>query len=78
MDIVYTRHAEQRMRQRKVRHEEVVETLEEPDEIQPGDNGGDMAIKRFGTREVRVVYMKTAPDTDLIYTEMKPRIQHRR
>jgi hypothetical protein len=56
MNLIYTRHAQQRMRQRKVRQGEVVETLEDPDEIIPNDNRGDIAIKRYGNREVRVVY----------------------
>lgn len=76
MNILYTRHAQQRMRQRKVREEEVVETLENPDEIIPGDNGGDMAIKRYGNREVRVVYTEPEEGTFLIYTVMKPRTHH--
>lgn len=78
MNIIYTHHAQQRMGQRKVRHEEVVETLEDPDEIVPGDNGGDMAIKRYGYREVRVVYAEPEEETFLIYTVMKTRIHHRK
>ena len=74
MNIIYTRHAEQRMHQRKVRHEEVSETLENPDEILAGNNGGSTAIKRFGSREVRVVYTEPEEDTFLIYTVMKPRV----
>jgi hypothetical protein len=34
MRIIYTRHARQRMRQRKVSEEQVEETLAEPDEVE--------------------------------------------
>jgi hypothetical protein len=77
MRIIYTRHARQRMRQRKVSEEQVEETLAEPDEIEAGDNGGNMAIRRYGGREVRVVYSELEEDTYLIYTVIKPRIQKR-
>ena len=46
MRIVYTHHARQRMAQRKISPEQVVETIELPDEILPGDNGEEIAIKR--------------------------------
>lgn len=77
MQIIYTRHARQRMRQRKVTEEQVEETLAEPDEIEPGDNGGDIAIRRYGAREVRIVFDEPEEDTYLIYTVIKPRIQKR-
>jgi hypothetical protein len=34
MRIIYTRHARQRMKQRKVSEEQVEETLAEPDEVE--------------------------------------------
>lgn len=77
MHIIYTRHARQRMKQRKVDPEQVEETLEMPDEIMPGDNGEEIAIKRYGSREVRVVYEETSTDTVVIYTVMKPRVRRR-
>lgn len=61
MNIVYSRHAKQRMAQRKISSEEVIETLETPDNILPGDNGEEIAIKQYGNREVRVVYEETGP-----------------
>jgi len=75
MRIIYTRHARQRMRQRKVTELQVEETLTKPDEIETGDNGGDIAIRRYGEREVRVVYGEPEQDTYVIYTVIKPRIQ---
>ena len=62
----------------KKSHEEVAETLESPDELLPGDHGGHMAIKRYGNREVRVVYVETEAETFLIYTVMKPRIHQKK
>jgi len=63
MQIIYTRHARQRMQQRKVEPKQVEETLEMPDDVLPGDYGEEIAIKRDGNREVRVVYEETSPDT---------------
>ena len=77
MRIIYTRHARQRMRQRGVTELQVEETLAEPDEIEPGDNGGDIAIRRYDGREVRVVFGKPEEDTYLVYTVIKPRTQKR-
>ena len=75
MEIIYTRHVQQRMAQRKIAAEQVLETLETPDEILPGDNGEEIAIKRFGNREIRVVYEETAPNRIVIYTVMKPKVR---
>ncbi len=74
MQIIYTRHARQRMKQRKVTEMQVEETLSEPDEIQLGDNGGDIAIRNYGEREVRVVYDEPEESTFIIFTVMKPRV----
>jgi hypothetical protein len=51
MQIIYTRLVMQRMQQRKV------------EDVLPGDYGEEIAIKRDGNREVRVVYEETSPDT---------------
>jgi hypothetical protein len=73
--ITYTHHAQQRMMQRKVSADQVAETLESPDELIPGEGGEAIAVKRFGAREVRVVYTETDADDFLVYTVMKPRVQ---
>lgn len=75
MHVIYTRHAEQRMIHRKVSPEQVVETIESPDEILPGDNGEEIAIRRYGARELRVVYEEIEADTVVVYTVMKPRVR---
>jgi len=74
--IIYTHHAIQRMTQRKVSADQVSETLESPDEIIPGESGEEIAIKRFGAHEVRVVYGEMDGDKILIYTVMKPRVHN--
>jgi len=77
MRIIYTRHAEQRMKQRKVSPEQVAETLEAPDDVLPGDNGEEIAIRRYGVREVHIVYEEVDVDTVAVYTVMKPRVHIR-
>ena len=71
----YTPHAKQRMMQRKVSPEQVVEAIESPDEILPGDNGEEIAVRRYGIREVRVVYEEVDVDTVVVYTVMKSRVR---
>jgi len=63
MRIIYTRHAKQRMEQRKVTPEQVEETIESPHDILPGDNGEEIAIRRYENYEVRVVYEETEANT---------------
>jgi hypothetical protein len=75
MRIIYTRHTQQRMAQRKVSPEQIEETLETPDEIVIGDQGEEIAIKQYGSREVRVVYEETETDTFVIYTVINSRIR---
>jgi hypothetical protein len=74
MRITYTHHARQRMIQRNVSAEQVVETLDTPDELITGANGEQIAIKRFDAREVHVVYEETGAGNLVIYTVMKPRV----
>jgi NADPH-dependent ferric siderophore reductase len=74
MHIIYTLHAKQRMVQRKVSPEQVVEAIESPDKILPGDNGEEIAVRRYGIREVRVVYEEVDVDTIVVYTVMKSRV----
>jgi hypothetical protein len=65
------------MAQRKIRQEQVVETIETPDEILPGDNGEEIAIRGYGNREIRVVYEEMDDDTVVVYTVMRPRVRGR-
>ncbi|HEX6387122.1 MAG TPA: DUF4258 domain-containing protein [Anaerolineae bacterium] len=77
MRIIYTRHARQRMKQRKVTEEQVEETLTTPDILEPGDSGGSIAIRRYGGREVRVVYDEPEEDVYVVFTVIKPKIRNR-
>ena len=49
-------------------------TLESPGELIPGENGEEIAVKRFGAREVRVVYKETDAGCFVIYTAMKSHV----
>lgn len=49
------------------------ETIESPDDVLPGDNGEEIAIRRYDNYEVRVVYEETDADTVIIYTVMRSR-----
>jgi hypothetical protein len=59
------------MAQRQITPEQIVETLEAPDEILPGDNGEEIAVRRYGNHKIRVVYEETDGDTTVIYTVIK-------
>lgn len=75
MRIVYTHHAIQRMSQRKVSAEQILETLDSPDELVLGESGEEIAVKRFGARTVRVVFREMDDGSVLIYTVMKSRVR---
>ncbi len=77
MQFRYTHHARQRMKQRRVTEQQVEETLLFPDRIEPGENGGDIAVRRYVGREVHVVFSEPEEDVFIIYTVMKPRIRNR-
>ena len=75
MEIIYTIHARQRMIKRNVTEQEVEDTLSDPDDVELGDNGGDIAIRRYGWREVHVVFREVEPDTYLVFTVIKLRVR---
>ena len=76
MKIIYTHHAHQRMTQRKIDPAQVIETLEAPDNVIPGDQHEQIAIKNYGNREVRVVFEDVDDETVIVYTVMKPRVRN--
>jgi|YNPNPStandDraft_1061719.scaffolds.fasta_scaffold183631_2 hypothetical protein len=78
MRIIYTRHARKRMTQRKVAPEQVEAVLTGPDEIRPGEWEEEIAVKQFGTREIRVVYEETSEDVVIVYTVISRRLKERR
>ena len=77
MRIVYTRHARQRMAQRNISEEQVIETLEWPDEVLPGNHNEETAVRLYGAREVRVIYEEVEAETYLILTVIKPKATDR-
>ncbi len=77
MRIIYTKHALQRMSQRGVTEAQVMEALEWPDEILPGDRSEETLVKRYGARELRVICEEIEPNTYLVYTVIKPKVVNR-
>ncbi len=75
MQITYTDHARRRMAQRRISEVEVTETLEAPDEILPGDEHEEIAVKQFGAREVRVVYEEVGGEAVVVITVMQEKSQ---
>ena len=55
--------------------QQIKETVMSPDEMLIGDYGEDIAIKRYGNREVRVVYEQIDGDMILVITVMNPRVR---
>lgn len=58
MQVRFTRHARQRMLQRRIAEREVIYVLEAPDELNDGDMGETIAVKRLLDDELRVVYQE--------------------
>ncbi len=75
MVIRYTRHAKQRMNQRKIGETQVAETLESPDEIQVGDRGEMIALRRYLFHEIRVVYEEIDAEIIVVFTVLRIRAQ---
>lgn len=56
--IKFTNHALLQMRKRNITREEVMATLNDPDEFKPGSHSNEtIAIKRFDGKRVRVIYI---------------------
>jgi len=58
MQIQFTEHARQRMKERKVQAEEVYIVLAEPDGLRYGEDGEIIAAKILGRRTVEIVYIE--------------------
>ena len=61
------------MAQRSISEEQVIETLEWPDTVLPGNFNEETAVRRYGAREVRVIYEEVEVETYLVYTVIKPK-----
>lgn len=65
--IVYTRHAEERMRLRRISQSMVAETLAKPDNTQIEEDGDTEFIRMVNSRKVHVIATRLAkPDEWLI------------
>jgi hypothetical protein len=65
------------MIQCRIGEQQVLETLEWPDEVLPGDLNEETAVRRFGAQEIRVVYEEIEPESYLIYTVIKSKTVQR-
>ncbi|MBE2238945.1 MAG: DUF4258 domain-containing protein [Caldilineaceae bacterium] len=78
MQVRFTRHAHQRMIQRRINERDVLDTLESPDDVIDGDMGETIAVRRLRYDELRVVYEEWADGTCLMFTVIRtPFIQTR-
>lgn len=73
MQIRYTRHARQRMLERKVTEQQVAATVESPDEMTTGSEGETIALLHATTHDFRVIYRELAEDVFLVLTVMRTR-----
>jgi hypothetical protein len=66
--------ARQQMVQVNVTHEQVVETLTAPDDVLAGAMGELIAVQRYGTWELQVVYEEVDEDQAVVCTVMRTRV----
>lgn len=67
--IILTDHAKRRMAKRGVREKQVRETIFYPDKpYLPGELDEETAIKRFGNREIRIVFEETKRNVIIVYS----------
>ena len=67
MRIVYSDHARQNMIERRISHEQIEETLFNPEKVTDSNKGRKIAQKTIGSRLLRVVY-KEAEKVYIIVT----------
>lgn len=72
MEIKYTKHAREQMRIRKISNAMVEEVYSSPESILPGKGDNEEAVKRIGSRRIKVVFqeLKRKEETILIITVM--------
>ena len=70
--IEYTSHAAERMIERSITERQVRSALEDPDVKYPAKRGSDKmtAHKTFGTRTLRVIYLKEDDGSLTVITAM--------
>lgn len=67
--IRYTKHARQRMQERKVSEEEVETTVLAPDSWHYGEDGEIIAVRKIGRRRIEVAYL-SLPEEIRVLTVM--------
>ncbi len=75
MRIRYTQHARLRMSQRRISEVQVSETLLSPDQLLEGEQGEMIAVKYYGVRELRVVFLDVDEITIKVITVIKTGIK---
>ncbi len=74
--IILTNHALKRMKERGVPRWQVERTIFEPDgAVQPGEFDEEIAYRRFGNREIGVVFEETKRDVIIVYTVFVRRLR---
>ena len=66
MSVLYSVHARERMRRRRVVPGDVLAVITTPDELDYGEAGEILATRRLGRRRIRVVYSETATERHII------------
>ena len=74
MTVKFTLHAARRMVQRRISEQDVLDTIESPDDIVVGEMGESIAIRRHLRDEIRVVYEDHPDGVIVVITVIRTRI----
>ncbi len=74
MQIRYTNHARQRMRERKVSEQQVETTILFAEELLAGEQGEWIAVRVFEARRIQIVYGELDEEIVLVYTVINNRL----
>lgn len=58
VEIMFSRHAKRRMKWRKLKEQEVLDTVKSPDRIEPSVHGRTNAYSKFGPKLSKVTYIE--------------------
>jgi hypothetical protein len=58
MNIVFSRHANLKIAQRRLSRQKILNTVARPDTIRPGHSGREIALKKFGVKYLHVVIIR--------------------
>ena len=74
MTVKFTLHAARRMVQRRISEQDVLDTIESPDDIVVGEMGESIAIRRHLRDEIRVVFEEKPDGVYVVITVFRTRI----